>query len=236
MEGFISGALSSPLANICVIAGIVFLLLAVSGSLAGQVQVRPERQLAAGAIGAALLATGVFFALTPSKSGEVVVTPVPPQESRQDISEIERQIEALENERQRQLSAAGDAGSAVTDALVEQERQQREALERNLANLQRAKEEAEANLKQQLALAELKGKIIEYYNTRSTWKGVFTIERVEAIRLDGLVAHAKYKYVPVQGNAAGRREIGWDTRTFSLRRDGDGYRVVGMGPNNSGRI
>lgn len=73
---------NTPLANILVLAGIVFLLLSTAGSLAGKIVVEPAKQKLAGIIGGVLLGLGIvllFYAPGPSSKppGPTPVQPTP---------------------------------------------------------------------------------------------------------------------------------------------------------------
>ena len=56
----------TPVPNVLVIAGIVFLLLAVAGHIGANLSVPPRRQAAAAGIGAALLISGIAIFVAPS--------------------------------------------------------------------------------------------------------------------------------------------------------------------------
>jgi hypothetical protein len=53
----------TPLPTVLVVAGIVFWLLAIAGSLAGKITVRPEHQMTAGILGTILLVSGLVLSI-----------------------------------------------------------------------------------------------------------------------------------------------------------------------------
>ena len=61
----------TPLPTILVVAGIVFWVLAIAGSLAGKITVEPGKQKTAGFVGSALIVLGLilFFAPAPTNQG-----------------------------------------------------------------------------------------------------------------------------------------------------------------------
>jgi hypothetical protein len=65
MESVLAALKDTPIPTILVIAGIVFLLLAIAGQLAGRIVVAPERQRWAAIIGSVLLAAGVVLYVVP---------------------------------------------------------------------------------------------------------------------------------------------------------------------------
>jgi hypothetical protein len=71
MESAIAALKDTPVPTILVIAGIVFLLLAIAGQLAGRIAVAPERQRWAAIIGGLLLVIGVALHVLP----QVKLTP-----------------------------------------------------------------------------------------------------------------------------------------------------------------
>jgi|SRR6476659_5354538 hypothetical protein len=56
----------TPLPTVFVVAGIVFWLLAIAGSVAGKITVRPEHQMTAGILGTILLASGLVLSYLPA--------------------------------------------------------------------------------------------------------------------------------------------------------------------------
>jgi hypothetical protein len=65
MESVFGALKDTPIPTILVIAGIVFLLLAIAGQLAGRIVVAPERQRWAAVIGGVLLAAGIVLYVVP---------------------------------------------------------------------------------------------------------------------------------------------------------------------------
>src|SRR5262245_66684937 len=59
MEGLISHVIDAPLTNLCVLAGLVFLGVAVVGNISGKIQPGAYGRLAAGALGTVLLLYGI---------------------------------------------------------------------------------------------------------------------------------------------------------------------------------
>jgi hypothetical protein len=74
MESALTALKDTPIPTILVVAGIMFLLLAIAGQLAGRIAVAPERQRWAAVIGGGLLAIGVTLHIVP----QVSVTPSAP--------------------------------------------------------------------------------------------------------------------------------------------------------------
>jgi hypothetical protein len=81
---------------------------------------------------------------------------------------------------------------------------------------------------------ELEGKIIDFYNTRGEWAGVFRMGQIEKMRIDSesstqAVAAVRYHYIPIPGNYKNRTDTGDDQRTFVFRKNGSLWEVVSMG-------
>jgi hypothetical protein len=76
MESIIGALKDTPIPTILVIAGIVFLLLAIAGQLAGRIAVAPERQRWAALIGGGLLAIGLALHIVPQLKLRVTPPPV----------------------------------------------------------------------------------------------------------------------------------------------------------------
>ncbi len=236
MDSAFPAALAQPLVYICVVSGIGFFLLSVAPTLLGREVVKPDRQLHAALLGGILITIGLFVGLSADTddvvSASAVTSDPGTAETERDIVEIVRQIDALERERELARLKADPAKGEPTPAQQQRQRQWAQDLE----TLKTARAEAEQRLLEQRRLGALKEQIIDFYNNRSTWHGVFSIERIEAIRLNGLEAHVKYKFVPIQGNSHNRRDIGWDTRVFKLRKTANGFEVVNMGAHQSGSL
>jgi hypothetical protein len=77
MDFFLSALSHTPLPTILVVAGIVFWLLAIAGSLAGKITVEPTKQRTAGVVGTALIVAGLVLFFVPSGSPE---TPTPAEQ------------------------------------------------------------------------------------------------------------------------------------------------------------
>lgn len=81
---------------------------------------------------------------------------------------------------------------------------------------------------------ELKRKVTDYYDQKGEWRGVFTMDSIEKIRIENgdginMVAHVRYRYKPIQGNRKGRKDTGFDNRTFTINKSDSGYEVTKMG-------
>jgi hypothetical protein len=74
MESIITALKDTPIPTIMVVAGIVFLLLAVAGQLAGRIVVAPERQRWAAIIGGGLLVIGLALHIAPQLKERFPVT------------------------------------------------------------------------------------------------------------------------------------------------------------------
>lgn len=72
MSDLLSALSNTPLPTILVVAGIIFWILAIAGSLAGKITVEPAKQKTAGLVGSALIVLGLvlFFASGPNPGGE----------------------------------------------------------------------------------------------------------------------------------------------------------------------
>ena len=80
MKEVITALKDTPIPTILVVAGIVFLLLAIAGQLAGRIVVAPERQRWAAVIGDGLLAIGVaLYVIAQWPTGP---SPTPPVDNR----------------------------------------------------------------------------------------------------------------------------------------------------------
>jgi len=81
MDFFLSALSHTPLPTILVVAGIVFWLLAIAGSLAGKITVEPTKQRTAGVVGTALIVAGLVLFFVPSGSpGEHKEMPTPAEQ------------------------------------------------------------------------------------------------------------------------------------------------------------
>lgn len=71
MNDLLSTLSHTPLPTIFVVAGIMFWILAIAGSVAGKITVEPGKQKAAGLVGTALIILGLilFFAPGPASEG-----------------------------------------------------------------------------------------------------------------------------------------------------------------------
>jgi hypothetical protein len=67
MDDLFGAIKDTPLPTVLVVAGIVFWILAVAGSIAGKIRVRPGRQRAAGIIGTVLIVLGLVLYVAPIK-------------------------------------------------------------------------------------------------------------------------------------------------------------------------
>lgn len=67
----------TPLPTVFVVAGIVFWLLAIAGSVAGKITVRPEHQMTAGILGSILLISGLVLAYLPAPQSRPPAPTVP---------------------------------------------------------------------------------------------------------------------------------------------------------------
>ena len=82
--------------------------------------------------------------------------------------------------------------------------------------------------------SEFNAAISSFYNNQGEWAGVFRIARIDRVRLDKsgpdrFIAHVRYYYTAIPGNYKGRTDKGYDQRTFTLIRNGGGWRVINMG-------
>lgn len=93
----------------------------------------------------------------------------------------------------------------------------------------------------QPAPSVLESKIIDFYNTRGEWAGVFRLGRIEKMRVVSVsdsmaIASVRYYYIPILGNYKKRTDSGYDQRTFEFRKNGPLWEVVSMGGHMSARF
>jgi hypothetical protein len=77
MLDLLSELSNTPVPNVLVIAGIVFLLLAVAGKVGANLSVPPNRQKTAALVGTILLVSGIAIFMVPPGSKSRVVAPPP---------------------------------------------------------------------------------------------------------------------------------------------------------------
>jgi hypothetical protein len=70
LNDLLSALSSTPLPTILVVAGILFWILAIAGSLAGKITVEKGKQKTAGLVGTALIALGLVLFFVPSNQPE----------------------------------------------------------------------------------------------------------------------------------------------------------------------
>ena len=80
----------------------------------------------------------------------------------------------------------------------------------------------------------LESQIIDFYNNRGEWAGVFRIGHIERLRVDSVsgtraIASVRYRYIPIPGNYKKRTDTGYDQRTFVFNKNGPLWEVVSMG-------
>lgn len=79
MKEIITAIQATPMPTIMVVGGIVFLILAVAGGIAGKIEVSPERQKWAGIIGVVLLFSGIaLYVIPPSPIPDELSAPPDP--------------------------------------------------------------------------------------------------------------------------------------------------------------
>ncbi len=73
MEGAIETFIKAPLSTLLVMAGILFLLLAITGSLAGKITVTPQLQIPAAVLGSVFIIVGItiYFVKPVTPDGHV---------------------------------------------------------------------------------------------------------------------------------------------------------------------
>ncbi len=82
MAELLGAVQDTPIPNLLVVAGIVFIFLAIAGGLSDKVTVPKERQRLIGGIGAVLLVAGIGLHVLDSQrppSGDAEATPAPTQ-------------------------------------------------------------------------------------------------------------------------------------------------------------
>ena len=68
----------TPLPTILVVAGIMFWILAIAGSVAGKISVEPGKQRTAGLVGTGFIALGLVLFFAPEKTETTKITQTPP--------------------------------------------------------------------------------------------------------------------------------------------------------------
>ncbi|MBV1930789.1 MAG: hypothetical protein KUG71_03650 [Porticoccaceae bacterium] len=232
MDSAFSTILSTPQSTLLTIAGILFLLLAVAGSVVGKINVPPERQKWAGIIGGFLLLGGILIpaAKPETLQGTLISGNVPTVELKSDIEHLQRLIKESVH---KEMVINKGAESGETDSDVEAELEKQRAMTEKLKASQR---ETERILKERIAVSELKHGIMQYYNKKSQWAKTFVMERIDRLVIKGSDAHVRYRYSPIQGNSQKRSDIGYDERIFKLNKEGGKYKVVSMGGHMSARF
>ena len=76
----------TPLPTVLVVAGIIFWLLAIAGSLAGKITVRPEHQMTAGILGTILLVSGLVLSYLPTPQSRPRAATVSPSAPTPDTT------------------------------------------------------------------------------------------------------------------------------------------------------
>jgi uncharacterized protein YecT (DUF1311 family) len=80
-QGLLDAISKTPLANVLVLAGILFWVLAIAGSLAGKITVDPGKQKIAGILGTVLFAVGMaLYLVTPPSEKVGLASPDKPGE------------------------------------------------------------------------------------------------------------------------------------------------------------
>jgi hypothetical protein len=96
MESVLAALKETPIPTIMVVAGIVFLLLAVAGQLAGRIAVPPGRQRGAAVIGGVLLIAGMVLHVIPIPEPESVgQPPLPPELTSRQLTDIDQILATL---------------------------------------------------------------------------------------------------------------------------------------------
>lgn len=163
MKETLDAIFSAPLANILVVAGIIFLLVSVIGTVAGKIDPGKGGRIAAGAIGGVLLILGLGMHLVVANFGdtskqehEVEKTQNGERAKQEDLT----QQQALEEARRRAEEEAGKRAEAeAAQKQAEAEAARKQALEearRQAAEEARKRAEAEAARKQAEAEAARK--------------------------------------------------------------------------------
>jgi hypothetical protein len=67
MDDLLGAIKDTPLPTVLVVAGIVFWVLAIAGSIAGKIRVQPGRQRVAGLVGTVLIVLGLLLYVAPIK-------------------------------------------------------------------------------------------------------------------------------------------------------------------------
>lgn len=86
----------------------------------------------------------------------------------------------------------------------------------------------------QPAQSALESKIIDFYNNRGEWAGVFRIGSIVKLHVDSTsdtqaIVSVRYYYVPIPGNYKKRTDTGYDQRIFVFSKNGPLWEVVSMG-------
>jgi hypothetical protein len=146
MDEIVKTVLSAPLATLLIVAGLVFLFVAVVGSVAGKIEPGGVGRIVSGVIGVILLATGLAFNLMSTRSEEYARKDAEVQRQRQ--AELEQQRQA-ESDRQRQARLKSQVQADLDRQRAEAERKRQAELERQrLADVE-ARRQAELERQRQ---------------------------------------------------------------------------------------
>jgi len=120
MKEMIETIFSAPLASILVVAGIVFLFVAVLGAVAGKIDPGKEGRIAAGAIGGVLLVIGLGMHLVVSERANGGATAQPPavEKPRGQAEEAARRQAEEVARRQAEEAARRQAQANPCDPII----------------------------------------------------------------------------------------------------------------------
>lgn len=84
-----------------------------------------------------------------------------------------------------------------------------------------------------ISTSQMQKMVVDYYNTQSEWKSIFTMDRIQSWRIEDLDPVRKrgfvqYRYVPVPSNRMDRLDTGVDQRIFDFSLSSDGWLVTNI--------
>jgi hypothetical protein len=152
MASVVTGMIAAPVANLLIVAGLVFLLIAVVGDIAGRLQPGKTGRIASGLIGIVLLGVGLgMFASLPSQKPQNPVGSEGVDDARREAQEATRRAtqaeEQLQREREARARQAEEEQTPREEEAQEQREKEAEARTRH-AEEQRARERADEERRQ----------------------------------------------------------------------------------------
>lgn len=97
MDEIVKGIFTAPLATVFVIAGVIFLLVAVVGNISGKIEPGAKGRIISGMLGLAFIVIGLSMHFTP-KATDTRASPAttPEQKNVDQITEVPRKLTTRE--------------------------------------------------------------------------------------------------------------------------------------------